>query len=157
MLIPSAPSIQSLTFALLPAREFPMDDKGRTHFRQCFRERFEGDPAKSGIYKDISTGIASAGIEYYLPLFLMKQPAISTTCRKMRYSSRTATPRLPSRPFGVIPAPATPCCRVINHALLAPEELFLTDEGFIAAKCYGRLPFQAKWRRTGQHAAKRRG
>jgi transcription-repair coupling factor (superfamily II helicase) len=54
---------------LLPAREFPMDDKGRTHFRQCFRERFEGDPAKSGVYKDISTGIASAGIEYYLPLF----------------------------------------------------------------------------------------
>jgi transcription-repair coupling factor (superfamily II helicase) len=39
---------------LLPAREFPMDDKGRTHFRQAFRERFEGDPAKSGIYKDIS-------------------------------------------------------------------------------------------------------
>ena len=54
---------------LLPAREFPLDDKGRTHFRQAFRERFEGDPAKSGIYKDISTGIASAGIEYYLPLF----------------------------------------------------------------------------------------
>jgi transcription-repair coupling factor (superfamily II helicase) len=54
---------------LLPAREFPMDDKGRTHFRQAFRERFDGDPAKSGIYKDISTGIASAGIEYYLPLF----------------------------------------------------------------------------------------
>jgi transcription-repair coupling factor (superfamily II helicase) len=54
---------------LLPAREFPMDDKGRTHFRQCFRETFEGDPAKSGIYKDISQGIASAGIEYYLPLF----------------------------------------------------------------------------------------
>jgi transcription-repair coupling factor (superfamily II helicase) len=30
-----------------------MDDKGRTHFRQAFREAFEGDPAKSGIYKDL--------------------------------------------------------------------------------------------------------
>lgn len=54
---------------LLPAREFPMDDKGRTRFRQRFREMFEGDPARSGIYKDVSSGIATAGIEYYLPLF----------------------------------------------------------------------------------------
>ncbi|HNM23366.1 MAG TPA: CarD family transcriptional regulator, partial [Rhodocyclaceae bacterium] len=54
---------------LLPAREFPMDDKARTGFRQRFREVFEGDPAKSGVYKDVSSGIASAGIEYYLPLF----------------------------------------------------------------------------------------
>ncbi|PLK48238.1 transcription-repair coupling factor [Uliginosibacterium sp. TH139] len=54
---------------LLPAREFPMDDKGRSHFRAAFREAFEGDPTKSPIYKDVSNGVASAGIEYYLPLF----------------------------------------------------------------------------------------
>ncbi|MBI3901421.1 MAG: transcription-repair coupling factor [Nitrosomonadales bacterium] len=54
---------------LLPAREFPLDEKGQAHFRQSFRDRFEGDPSKSGIYKDVSKGIASAGIEYYLPLF----------------------------------------------------------------------------------------
>jgi transcription-repair coupling factor (superfamily II helicase) len=54
---------------LLPAREFPLDDKGQAHFRQRFRERFEGDPSKSSIYKDVSKGIAPAGIEYYLPLF----------------------------------------------------------------------------------------
>jgi len=54
---------------LLPAREFPLDEKGQAHFRQSFRERFEGDPSKSSIYKDVSKGIAPAGIEYYLPLF----------------------------------------------------------------------------------------
>ncbi|KAF7599684.1 MAG: transcription-repair coupling factor [Candidatus Dactylopiibacterium carminicum] len=54
---------------LLPAREFPLDDKARAHFRAAFREAFEGDPTKSPIYKDISNGVASAGIEYYLPLF----------------------------------------------------------------------------------------
>ncbi len=54
---------------LLPAREFPLDDKGQATFRQNFRERFEGDPSKSRIYKDVSKGIAPAGIEYYLPLF----------------------------------------------------------------------------------------
>ncbi|MBX3631092.1 MAG: transcription-repair coupling factor [Nitrosomonas sp.] len=54
---------------LLPAREFPLDEKGRTCFRSQFREKFEGDPTKKQIYKDISNGIAPAGIEYYLPLF----------------------------------------------------------------------------------------
>ena len=54
---------------LLPGREFPMDEAARTAFRGRWRERFEGDPSKAGIYRDIGNGIASAGIEYYLPLF----------------------------------------------------------------------------------------
>jgi transcription-repair coupling factor (superfamily II helicase) len=54
---------------LLPAREFPMDEAARTTFRGRWREQFEGDPSRSVVYKDISSGIASAGIEYYLPLF----------------------------------------------------------------------------------------
>ncbi len=54
---------------MLPAREFPLDEDGRAHFRECFRERFEGDPTKSRIYKDVSSGVAPAGVEAYLPLF----------------------------------------------------------------------------------------
>ncbi|GGE72898.1 transcription-repair coupling factor [Massilia psychrophila] len=54
---------------LLPGREFPMDEPARTSFRSRWRERFEGDPSRSVVYKDIGSGIASAGIEYYLPLF----------------------------------------------------------------------------------------
>jgi len=54
---------------LLPGREFPMDETARTAFRGRWRERFEGDPTRSPIYRDIGNGIASAGIEYYLPLF----------------------------------------------------------------------------------------
>jgi len=54
---------------LLPGREFPMDEASRTAFRSRWRETFEGDPSRSVVYKDISSGIASAGIEYYLPLF----------------------------------------------------------------------------------------
>ena len=54
---------------LLPAREFPLDDAGRTRFRGRYREVFEGDPSKSALYKDVSHGIAPGGIEYYLPLF----------------------------------------------------------------------------------------
>jgi len=38
---------------LLPAREFPLDDTGRTRFRARFREAFEGDASKSPVYKDV--------------------------------------------------------------------------------------------------------
>ncbi|MBX3658177.1 MAG: transcription-repair coupling factor [Ramlibacter sp.] len=54
---------------LLPGREFPMDEPARARFRSRWRELLEGDPTKSRIYKDIGQGIATAGIEYYLPLF----------------------------------------------------------------------------------------
>src|ERR1043165_8691190 len=54
---------------LLPGREFPMDEDSRTAFRARWREKLEGDPTKARIYKDIGAGIATAGIEYYLPLF----------------------------------------------------------------------------------------
>jgi len=54
---------------LLPGREFPMDDDARARFRSRWRELLEGDPTRSRIYKDIGQGIATAGIEYYLPLF----------------------------------------------------------------------------------------
>ncbi len=54
---------------LLPGREFPMDEAARTAFRSRWRERLEGDPTKSRVYKDMAQGIATAGIEYYLPLF----------------------------------------------------------------------------------------
>ncbi|MEW6514935.1 MAG: transcription-repair coupling factor [Pseudomonadota bacterium] len=54
---------------LLPAREFPAGETGRTTFRQRFREAFEGDASRISLYKDVSNGILPAGIEYYLPLF----------------------------------------------------------------------------------------
>jgi len=54
---------------LLPGREFPMDEAARARFRARWRELLEGDPTKSRIYKDMGAGVATAGIEYYLPLF----------------------------------------------------------------------------------------
>ena len=54
---------------LLPGREFPMDEDARTKFRHRWRELLEGDPTRSRIYKDMGAGVATAGIEYYLPLF----------------------------------------------------------------------------------------
>lgn len=53
---------------LLPAHEFPLNEPGTTHFRKQFRERFE-QYGSSPIYRDVTSGIAPSGIEYYQPLF----------------------------------------------------------------------------------------
>src|SRR4029453_4791859 len=62
---------------LLPAREFPLDEAGRTRFRSRYREVFEGDPLKSPLYKDVSNGVMPGGIEYYLPLFFERTATLA--------------------------------------------------------------------------------
>ncbi|WP_092400725.1 MULTISPECIES: transcription-repair coupling factor [Candidatus Ichthyocystis] len=54
---------------ILPASEFPTNKDGIRCFSNNFRIHFPGDPNRSSLYKDVSNGIVSAGIEYYLPLF----------------------------------------------------------------------------------------
>ncbi len=55
--------------SILPAREVPLDSDAVHAFRDRYRERFEGQPGKSRVYREVSDGIAHGGIEYYLPLF----------------------------------------------------------------------------------------
>lgn len=63
-------SIEKLkTISLLPAHEFPSDEASIKQFRRRYREKIEGDPNKSIIYKEVSNGNFPPGIEYYLPLF----------------------------------------------------------------------------------------
>jgi transcription-repair coupling factor (superfamily II helicase) len=54
---------------LLPGREYPLHQQAIAGFRQAFREAFAVDVRRCPLYDDISKGLASAGIEYYLPLF----------------------------------------------------------------------------------------
>jgi len=54
---------------LLPAKEFPLNDLAIRNFKERFKQQFDVDPRSCPVYQDISDGIASAGIEYYLPLF----------------------------------------------------------------------------------------
>ena len=54
---------------ILPAREIPLDQANIQAFRHRYRERFEGRPSASRVYREVSDGIAHGGIEYYLPLF----------------------------------------------------------------------------------------
>ncbi len=54
---------------LLPARETPLNPDAVREFRKRYRLRFTGDLSEQLVYRDVSQGIASAGLEYYLPLF----------------------------------------------------------------------------------------
>lgn len=54
---------------LLPAAEYPLSSDGIRHFRNAFRDTFDVEPRKVTLYQDISEGIATPGLEYYLPLF----------------------------------------------------------------------------------------
>jgi transcription-repair coupling factor (superfamily II helicase) len=54
---------------LLPARETPLNPDAVREFRRRYRLRFAGDLTEHAIYRDVSTGIAPGGIEYFLPLF----------------------------------------------------------------------------------------
>ena len=70
----SAKSINAIR--LLPAREFPMTEEAIQRFRQAFRARFEGDPQKVPLYRNISQGINPPGVEYYLALFFSQLAVI---------------------------------------------------------------------------------
>ncbi|HYD59997.1 MAG TPA: transcription-repair coupling factor, partial [Noviherbaspirillum sp.] len=130
---------------MLPGREFPMDEAARTAFRGRWREEFEGDPSKSPIYKDIGNGIASAGIEYYLPLFF------DETATLFQYVPEDTT-------FALVGDIEASIKRFWSDTqsrykflktdrerpILPPERLFLTDEDFFTlAKPFGRWVIQA--------------
>jgi transcription-repair coupling factor (superfamily II helicase) len=54
---------------LLPARETPLNPEAVREFRRRYRLRFAGDLSEQTIYRDVSSGVAPGGIEYFLPLF----------------------------------------------------------------------------------------
>lgn len=63
---------------LLPGKEYPLNKQGISTFRRNFREYFDIDVRKCTLYEDISQGISSPGIEYYLPLFFAGEGSAGT-------------------------------------------------------------------------------
>jgi transcription-repair coupling factor (superfamily II helicase) len=126
---------------LLPAREFPAGEAGRNMFRQRFREAFEGDASRVGLYKDVSNGILPAGIEYYLPLFF------ETTATLFDYLPEDATLLLHGDVPGAIAEFWTDLqgrYKMLggdrSRPVLPPGDLFLRDEEFfVAAKALPQL------------------
>ena len=129
---------------LLPAREFPLDEAGRTRFRSRWRELFEGDPSKKRLYRDVSNGVPAAGVEYYLPLFF------ESTATLFDYLPKGCTLAL----HRDVSAAINDFWRDIqsryrmqggdpDRPLLAPAQLFVAAEEFyLRAKDHPRLDVQ---------------
>jgi len=135
-------SLQPMTeLRLLPGREFPMDEDARARFRRRWRELLEGDPTRSRIYKDMGNGVATAGIEYYLPLFF------DDTATVFDYLGEAATMVLHGEletAFQRFWQDTRERYRLIaadpDHPVLPPDALFLSDEQFFTvAKRYAQL------------------
>lgn len=126
---------------LLPAREFPLDEAGRTFFRGKFREQFEGDPSKKQIYKDISKGLTPAGIEYYLPLFFEQTATLFDYLTKETLLCLHQDVRSVIDEFWRDTQSRYQLLRAdIERPLLPPAELFLPSDSFFAQiKPYARI------------------
>ncbi|MDE2259084.1 MAG: DEAD/DEAH box helicase, partial [Betaproteobacteria bacterium] len=119
---------------LLPAREFPLDEAGRSHFRENFRERFEGDPSRSALYRDVGNGLAPGGIEYYLPLFFDNCatlfdyiPAATTICLHQDATAAIQAFWQSTRSrWNLLKGDRA-------NPVLDPDELFLTEDQCFAA------------------------
>lgn len=114
---------------LLPAREFPLDEAGIARFRQAWRAEFEGNPANCPLYQDISQGIASNGIEYYLPLFFEQTQSL---CEYLPQNaiviSLVDLPTLLQRYWQEINERYQQLRHDNTRPLLAPEKAFFTPE-----------------------------
>jgi len=121
---------------LLPGREYPLHQEAIAGFRRAFREAFAVDVRRCPLYEDISKGLASAGIEYYLPLFFAELVDLFTYLPG----------QLQCLTFGDIPYGVEQFWREIRsrfsersvdteRPILPPERLFLApDELFAALK-----------------------
>ena len=130
---------------LLPGREFPMDEAARSQFRSRWRELVEGDPSKCRVYKDMGQGIATAGIEYYLPLFFEQ------TATVFDYLPQGSTLVLHNdllTPFERFWQDTQDRYRLVQHdpdrPALPPDLLFLNAEQFfLRAKPFAQLALRA--------------
>ncbi len=128
---------------LLPAREFPLDEAGRTKFRGRWREIFEGDPSRRRLYKDVSNGVPAAGVEYYLPLFF---DALATVFDYLPEASTLVLHRDVAGAIQSFWRDAQSRFSMMggdpDRPLLPPAQLFVSaEEFFIRARAYPRIDF----------------
>ena len=114
---------------MLPAREFPLDEDAIARFRQAFRERFPGNPQNVPLYRDVSQGLAPAGIEYYLPLFFQQTDTLFDYLPDNALFLATEGLHDAAQGFAKDVAQRYESGRYdLERPLLTPDELFLNAE-----------------------------
>lgn len=129
--------------ALLPAREFPLNQAGIDHFRQAFRNAFDVNPANCMVYQNIGKQQITAGIEYYLPLFFDHTENLLDYLPKNSLILRTTDLSGAMADFDQKIHERYEQLRFdVTRPLLRPKALFLNaDEVFNAMKPYRQVQF----------------
>ncbi len=115
---------------LLPGREVPLDERAVERAMTLLRDRFDVDTRRSALYQDLKSGLAPAGVEYYLPLFF------DQTSTLFEYLRQNALPLMTE---GVGEAAEAFWAQTrhryeqrrhdVERPLLPPDELYLPPEG----------------------------
>jgi len=114
---------------ILPAYEFPLHEEAVTQFRKNYRKRFEGDPQKSAIYRDVSDGHASGGLEYYLPLFFQETRSLTDYLpQNTLYISLQGAESATEQFWTQINQRYNSLSHDIERPILRPEEIFISPE-----------------------------
>jgi len=126
---------------LLPAREFAFDQDAITKFKDNFRAKFAVNASKCPIYQDVSSGIASSGIEYYLPLFFTQTAnLLDYVPNKTQIIHIGQTHTLAFDFINEVKNRFTERNIDVTRPLLEPHELFLsTEELFAKFKNYAQI------------------
>ncbi|MFT3762170.1 MAG: transcription-repair coupling factor [Pseudoxanthomonas sp.] len=119
---------------LLPGREVPLTETAVERVLETLRERFDVDTRRSALYQDLKSGLAPAGVEYYLPLFFNGN-GVDHTATLFDYLGENALPLLAE---GVGEAAAAFWAQTqnryeqrrhdIERPLLPPDELYLPPD-----------------------------
>lgn len=132
-------------FVILPAKEFPFNER-RTLFRERYAEFFPTTNAKRhSLYQEVMEGIASQGLEYYLPLFFT-QDEFKNSCflDYLPLTTLLITPQQIEHDidqhWAEIKRRYHDRCHDITYPIVPPEHLFIQKhELFHCLKQYPRL------------------
>src|SRR5271155_845296 len=116
---------------LLPARETPLNPESVREFRRRYRLRFTGDLSEHAVYRDVSTGMAPGGVEFYLPLFFENPSHLFEYLppSSVIVDINAAVAAVPSLWHGIVERHEQ--LRHDRHRpILDPAELYLTPQDF---------------------------
>ncbi len=122
---------------VLPSHEFPLNAESIKAFRGRYRTRFSGDPTRHAIYRDVSEGLAPAGVESYLPLFFEQLDTLFEYCPEARVVQFGDIAGAAGRFAAEVLARFDQLGHQADRPLLPPGELYL-DENTLAAALAGR-------------------
>ncbi|MBB1487514.1 transcription-repair coupling factor [Oceanospirillum sediminis] len=126
---------------ILPAQEYPLDKSGIQQFRLNFQDNFDIDFRQCPLYEDVTKGIPSPGLEYYLPLFFEQTADLFSYFPDNTLLVNTAHPEEPAQNFFQEAERRYEDRRYdIQRPILSPADIFLpVEELFSRLKRFARI------------------